>query len=78
MMRNNCIVDVSTGCDFNDDNGLACYYASFWFETCRTTLDLLRETLSLDIVSEDNTIQTGGSRVNDEAGPSTRHHKRHR
>ena len=40
-------------CDLNDDDGLARYYASSWLETCRTTLDLLEETLSLyDVVSK--------------------------
>jgi hypothetical protein len=37
--------------DLNDDDGLARYYASSWLETCRTTFDLLEETLSLyDVV----------------------------
>jgi hypothetical protein len=32
------------------------YYASSWLETCRTTLDLLEETLSLyDVISKDET-----------------------
>jgi len=42
--------------DDDDDDGLACYYASSWLDTCRTTLDLLEETLSLNnVVSEDET-----------------------
>jgi hypothetical protein len=42
--------------DNNDDDELVCYYAFSWFETCRTTFDLLGKTLSLnDVVSDDKT-----------------------
>jgi hypothetical protein len=34
-------------CDLDDD-GLAHYCVSSWFETCRITLDMLEEILSLD------------------------------
>ena len=65
-------------CNLDDDNGLARYYASSWFETRRTTLDLLEETLSFDdVVSEDETAQTSGSRVIDDVSPSTCRRKRH-
>jgi hypothetical protein len=49
-------------CDLDDDNdGLTCYYASFWYKTCNI-LDLLGETLSLkDVISKDETTQTGES-----------------
>jgi len=63
----------------DDDDGLACYYVSSWFETCRTTLDLLGETLSLDdVVSNDETTHIGESRVIDEADLSSCRRKRHR
>jgi len=40
---------------------------------------LLGETLSFDkVVLDDETIQTGGSRVIDEVSPSTRRRRRHR
>jgi len=66
-------------CSLDNDNGLTRYYASSWFETRHTTLDLLGETLSFDkVVSEDETIQTCGSRVIDEVSPSTRRRRRHR
>jgi hypothetical protein len=56
----------------HDDDGLTHYYVYFLFETCRTTLDLLRETLSLDnVVSKDKTIQISESCAIDEAGQST-------
>ena len=43
--------------DNDDDDDLARYYASSWLDTCRTTLNLLEETLNLnDVVSEDETI----------------------
>jgi hypothetical protein len=55
---------VTDLCDLDDDNGLARYYTFSWLETCRTTLDLLRETLNLDdVVSEDEITQTTGSRA---------------
>jgi hypothetical protein len=57
-----------------DDDRFARYYAFSWFETYRTTLNLLGETLSLN----DETIQTGGSRAIDETGLSTRRRKKHR
>ena len=42
--------------ELDDDDGLTHYYASFWFEICRTTLDLLGEILSLDnIILKDKT-----------------------
>jgi hypothetical protein len=41
---------VADLCDLDDDDELACYYASSWFETCRTILDMLGETLSLNDV----------------------------
>jgi len=42
--------------DNNDDNGLVCYYAFSWFETCCISFDLLGKTLSLnDVVSESKT-----------------------
>ena len=45
--------------DLNDDDRLARYYTSSWFETCHNTLDLLGEMLRLDdVVSEDDTTQT--------------------
>ena len=48
--------------ELDDDDRLTHYYAYFWFEICRTTLDLLGETLSLDnIILKDET--TGGSRA---------------
>ena len=37
-------------CDLDDDDGLAHYCVSSWFETCRITLDMLEEILSLDDV----------------------------
>ena len=40
---------MSDLCD-RDDDGLARYYVSFWLDTCRTTLDLLEDTLSLNNV----------------------------
>ena len=44
------------------------------FETYRIILDMLRETLSLyDIVLDDETTQTGESRIIDEIDSSTRH-----
>jgi hypothetical protein len=66
-------------CSLDNDNRLTRYSASSWFETRRTTLDLLGETLSFDeVVSEDETTQTGGSRVIDEVSHSTRRRRRHR
>jgi hypothetical protein len=63
---------------FKDDDGLAYYYASSWFETCHTTLGLWGEVLSLyDIVLENKTIQIGESCVINEVG-STTHYRRHR
>jgi hypothetical protein len=42
--------------NLNDNDGLARSYASSWFKTYHTTLDLLGDTLSLDgIISEDKT-----------------------
>ena len=42
--------------ELDDDDRLTHYYAYFWFEICRTTLDLLGETLSLDnIILKDET-----------------------
>jgi hypothetical protein len=39
------------------DDGLVHYYASCWFNTCRTTLEMLRETSCLDdAVLKDKTI----------------------
>jgi len=65
-------------CYPDNDDGFACYYASFRFETCCTILDLLWEILSpYDVVSEDETTWIGISRVIDEVGPATHRHKRH-
>ena len=65
--------------NLNDDDWLARYYASSWFETCHTTLDMLGETLSLDdVVSKDETTQTGGSHVVGEDNPSTYRRRRHK
>jgi len=66
---------VTNLCDLDDDDDgrLAFYFASSWFETCCTTLDLLGDTLIIDdVVLEDKTIQTGGSRAIDEANSFTR------
>ena len=42
--------------DDDDDDDLTRYYASSWLDTCRTTLNLLKEILNLnDVVSEDET-----------------------
>jgi hypothetical protein len=39
------------------DDGLVYYYASCWFNTCRTTLEMLGETSCLDdTVLKDKTI----------------------
>jgi hypothetical protein len=65
--------------DLDDDDELARYYESSWFETCRITLDLLGEMLSLnDLILEDQITQPGGSRVIDEVNPSTRCRRKHR
>jgi len=68
---------VTNLCDLDDDDDdgrLAFYFASFWFETCCTTLDLLGDTL----IIEDETIQTGGSRAIDEVNPFTHCLRRHK
>ena len=42
--------------DIDDNDELACYNTSSWFETCCITLDHLGETLSLDdVVLKDET-----------------------
>jgi hypothetical protein len=64
--------------DFEDDDRLAYYYASSWFETCYTTFKLWEEILSLyDVVLENETIQIGESCVINEVGSSIHCH-RHR
>jgi hypothetical protein len=72
-------VDLCDLDDDDDDDGLAHYCVSSWFETCRTTLDMLGEILSLDdIVLGEETTQTSESCGIDEAGRSTCCRKRHR
>ena len=49
-------------CNLDNNDGLICCYTFSWFKTCRITLDLLGETINLDdIVSKDETTQTGRS-----------------
>ena len=65
--------------DLDDVDRLACYHASSWFETCRTILVIIKETLSLnDIIYDDETTYSGGSCVIYGADLSTYHRKRHR
>jgi len=74
-----CAVTNLYDLDDDDDGRLAFYFASSWFETCCTTLDLLEDTLIIDdVVLEDETIQTGGSRAIDKVNPFTRCLRRHK
>jgi hypothetical protein len=42
--------------NINDDDGLTCYYAYFWFEICHIIFDLLEETLNPhDVVLKEET-----------------------
>ena len=48
------------------DNVLTHYYASCWFDSSHTTLNMFRETLHLNVMSEDKmTLTLGSHTIND-------------